>query len=388
MINRVAPLVCLALLCGATACSGDAVTQIVVSVGTDMIIPDELDVLQFQAGYDQVNDAVEIEWELDRNKVGYIELPATIGLLPGPKNGKRPVLLTARAVREQNQVVVRQARLPFAEGRILLLKLNLLRRCIGVTCSEDESCGELGCEKIDKNPDLLPSYSADAAFAGVADQGGDRRDVPIDRRDAGPDSDAKRDFPVEQLDGGDGPRADAGDGPPADTTRDGPPADTTRDGLPADTTRDGPAPDTTRDGPPSQDIMFDAADASVDTTIDTGMPDFGDSSVDSTIDTGMPDFGDSSVDFTIDTGMPDFGDSSVDFSIDTGMPDIGDFSVDITLDGLFALDGPSIGDGGVMSAPPRRGRDNRIANIMLDGPRRALIERIAPWRALPQSRAR
>ena len=171
MINRVAPLVCLALLCGATACSGDAVTQIVVSVGTDMIIPDELDVLQFQAGYDQVNDAVEIEWELDRNKVGYIELPATIGLLPGPKNGKRPVLLTARAVREQNQVVVRQARLPFAEGRILLLKLNLLRRCIGVTCSEDESCGELGCEKIDKNPDLLPSYSADAAFAGVADQG-------------------------------------------------------------------------------------------------------------------------------------------------------------------------------------------------------------------------
>jgi hypothetical protein len=147
-------------------CSGKQATEIVVSIGTDLDVPAELNHVQLQVHYPPpgvspalVTDScrkINLSWDL--GLVTSSRLPATLGLLPG-KDLSQTVLVTVRGLLDKTEVVRRQAQLLFAEGRIVLLQLNLLRRCKPMNCGDDGSCGENGCEPIAKDPGGLPTYS-------------------------------------------------------------------------------------------------------------------------------------------------------------------------------------------------------------------------------------
>jgi hypothetical protein len=96
-------------------------------------------------------------WTVDPAKPNATALPATVGLLPG---GDQQQLLEVKvmAFRLGREQLDRRARLNFVNGRIMLLRMRLLRGCRWVGCPRDQTCGENGCEPILKNPDDLPEY--------------------------------------------------------------------------------------------------------------------------------------------------------------------------------------------------------------------------------------
>ncbi|MCA9666915.1 MAG: hypothetical protein KC503_15055, partial [Myxococcales bacterium] len=194
-----------ALLATLPACEGTKVTQIVVSVATDLSIPGEIDQLSFLAGYrDSSVSAVDVTWDLDANRPDAIVIPARIAVLPSSSStAARVVQLEVRGLSAGKLVVARRAALPFARDRALLLGMNLLRRCVPVRCEPDESCGEGGCEKVDKNPDDVPDWTEGNERKSQDARAGDGFNTPADGRTSdgdGPDGDG----PAR-----DGPRADA-----------------------------------------------------------------------------------------------------------------------------------------------------------------------------------
>ena len=224
MLARRAALIVALCLC---ACSADKKTQIVISVNTDLAIPGELDEVGFRARYRDAPDyAVDITWNVDRNRPDAIELPARIAVSRGVTELSRVVEYEVIALLAGKAVVSRRAALPFARDRQLLLRMNLIRRCVPVRCQPDESCGEGGCEKVDKRPEDLPDYTPPKEKAlqdvGVFDSFGSEggADMPVgDMPDAG---DGLRDG-SRDSDGDVGPALDSSvDGPPGgDGTVDG-----------------------------------------------------------------------------------------------------------------------------------------------------------------------
>ncbi len=242
-MSRAALAFGLALLLG--GCAAKKVTEIVVLVDSDIPLgtgPLAINRLGLQVHYpgpgkvpgvlDEQEKKVGLEWDLLPTGANPIGLPATIGLLPG-RDLAQPILVTVRGLLEQSERVRRQAQLLFAPDRIILLRLNLLRRCVSpVSCAARESCGERGCEPIEQDSRSLPDYSVDQILPRF--DGGPRdlrRDVPLD----GPRPDTPRpDAPRP----GDGPRPDAKalDGPKPDAQKlDGPKLDAQK--------LDGPKPD-------------------------------------------------------------------------------------------------------------------------------------------------
>jgi hypothetical protein len=202
--------------CLLAACAGKKVTEIVVGVDSDLSIPAEMDELGLTVEYvAQQRTVIDLNWDLDRNKPGFIELPARIALLPG-EDPSRVLGITVRGLRASQPVVQRRALLPFARDRILFLRLNLLRRCVSTTCPQGQTCGESGCEPEVKDPGSLPDYSREEEQKNTLDGGppGDGAPVPDAPRDA-PIPDAPR-----EATGGD----DRRDAPGSDAPNDGPPA--------------------------------------------------------------------------------------------------------------------------------------------------------------------
>jgi hypothetical protein len=150
-------------------CSGDKVTEIVVAISTDVPMQ-SMDRVRFEARVRDENGELfsDLSWDLARSdgteQPGAITLPATLGLVPGPTVGTQPLLLTVSGYKTDNSggvsfVLDRKAKLAFVSERRLLLRLALLGRCIGVTCGQDETCGDSGCEKIEKDGRDLPTYT-------------------------------------------------------------------------------------------------------------------------------------------------------------------------------------------------------------------------------------
>jgi formylglycine-generating enzyme required for sulfatase activity len=203
---RAAALALALLLAG---CSGAKVTEIIVSMVTDLEMPVELSRIEFTADYaDTGQEGVKLDWDVGR-RPGAIELPATIGLLPG-KDPTRPLLITVTGRNERNQTVTRQARLPFARDRIVTLRMPLLRSCLDIVCEEGSTCDEGGrCRAIDVDPATLSDYTEKEALRNI--------EASVRVGDAGtdsaPDAAVQADAPAI-----DGPVADAPviDGPVAD----------------------------------------------------------------------------------------------------------------------------------------------------------------------------
>jgi hypothetical protein len=198
-------------------CSAKKQTEIVISVATDLIIPSDLNGVEFRAQYgdDSGPPDIQVPWNLDPSTPNHGDLPATIGLLPG-NDLSRSVLITLVGTLDDKPVVTRQARLTFARDRIVLLHMNLLKRCRPpFSCKDSETCGENGCEPIDQSPAKLGDYSADAAAVHFLDaRAGTDRPAP----------DAAVDLPrTDKPAATDRPKGEPKDGPKAGDTR---PSDT------------------------------------------------------------------------------------------------------------------------------------------------------------------
>lgn len=209
------------------ATAGCKLTEIVVATDTDLTIPADIDTIDFEAAYVQDGDKQVVaatKWPVDRTHPEVVYLPVTVGLLPGDQL-ERPVLITARGLRGDTVRLTRRARLPFDEGRVLLVRTDLLRICLDVVCPPDQTCGQHGCEPINKNPSELPDYTPELANKRVVDAGPDGAIVP----DSGPDGPLVLDAGIDQgllLDAPpDGPLPDAPPDAPPDALPDAPATD-------------------------------------------------------------------------------------------------------------------------------------------------------------------
>ena len=163
--RRALPLLLASALLLAPACT-ETGTEIMLSVASDMRVPLELDSMRIEIRH--VARQVIRDYSLDPAKADHARLPATLGLVGGEHHNE-PLLITVTGKKAGKAIVQRLARLPWVEGRILLLRMNLLRRCImtSTACAKDETCTEHGCEKPDVDPGALPDYIPGATHTGL-----------------------------------------------------------------------------------------------------------------------------------------------------------------------------------------------------------------------------
>jgi len=189
MMTKDRRLVCMALTLAALAagCSKEKATQIVVAMATNLSVPKEMDNISFKV--EQRNTVkADLNYTLKPQDPGSFELPATVAIHAG-KDPSIPITITVTGEKNNKTVVTRRARLPFIEGRILLLKMDLLRSCAGRSCPTNQTCTEKGCVSMDVDPKELPDYHQSKAFLSPEAGAGDA--APPDASLDAPMPDAK-----------------------------------------------------------------------------------------------------------------------------------------------------------------------------------------------------
>ena len=147
-MTRALALVVLAALAGC----GDDVTEIVVVVDSDLLVPDEVRSLNVRIE-DPQGDAQAVNGSL----TGAGGFPRTVGIVyEGGRLG--PVTVTASALDGSTVRVERTARTFFQQDRVVMLRIDLLRTCTDVDCVDGETCREGGCGSIDVNGESLPDW--------------------------------------------------------------------------------------------------------------------------------------------------------------------------------------------------------------------------------------
>jgi len=184
----------------AAGCEAKDPTQIVLVIDSDIPVPGELDGFSIKI---ERNGVVRtfLAYDLDPSHSASVKLPATLTLVADKELAQR-VTVTVTGMQGGNPLVVRKARLPFADDRVLMLRMNLLRKCAyrAKPCPPGTTCTGGGCKNMDINPDDLPDWDEPAASkkqdaAVVKDAGGDRG--PDAARDKGPGKDTgKPDAPA------------------------------------------------------------------------------------------------------------------------------------------------------------------------------------------------
>lgn len=160
------------LLALATAC-GDPLTEIVVVADTDLGVPAELDAIRLR-----------VHGDPDRTEEALAAIgdgaarPVTLGLVSASGQGTLDVTVVGE--RAGTEIVRRTARVSFQRGRVLALRMDLLRSCVGTSCGDGMTCAETGCRAIDVDAAELtewsgepPGLDAGAGDAGTRDAGGD-----------------------------------------------------------------------------------------------------------------------------------------------------------------------------------------------------------------------
>jgi hypothetical protein len=149
-------------------------TEILVVTDTDYAVPDEIDEMRIVV---EAPDGSTSEATADFGG-GDPAPPRTLGLVhEGGRLGPFHVRATGRL--RGTTVITREAEVSFVSGRTLVLRLDLLSRCEGVTCGAGESCGEDGCASIEV--DDLEEWNGQ--IPGLRDAGMSEVDAGMD--DAG-----------------------------------------------------------------------------------------------------------------------------------------------------------------------------------------------------------
>jgi len=138
-------------LLGCGGGGGDGATEIAVRVDTDLRDPGEIDAIVVTV---TAPDASEM---MSRADLGPSEfpLPRTV-ILEHEAGPLGPFHIVVSGQRRDVEVLRREARVSFVEDRIRLLRMDLLRSCVGATCGADMTCTEDGCTAID-----LPASALD-----------------------------------------------------------------------------------------------------------------------------------------------------------------------------------------------------------------------------------
>lgn len=128
-------------------------TEILVVVDTDLVIPAELTSVEIEVVGGSPSVATASFEEDDAR-------PAVLKILhTGGTTGD--MVVTARGLRGRTEVISRTASgVRFAVGEQRMLRLDLLRDCLGVECGATETCLEGVCADSSIDPSALPLWSS------------------------------------------------------------------------------------------------------------------------------------------------------------------------------------------------------------------------------------
>ena len=160
------------------ACSDKGATEIVVSVTTDLRIPAELTELTLKVQRAGGVTLKELSYALDPATSGHVKLPATLGLVAG-EDPSAGLTVTATGRKGGKDVVKRRAVTRFLEQRVLLLRLDLERACVGKICTAGQTCVAGSCRSEVIDPVTLPGYSKAAAFPDGGRPSDSKPDRPL-----------------------------------------------------------------------------------------------------------------------------------------------------------------------------------------------------------------
>ncbi|MDQ3031321.1 MAG: hypothetical protein M3Y87_02815 [Myxococcota bacterium] len=140
-------------------------TEVLVVTDTDLRGPGGIDTIFATV----TSPTGEMQTSMATLGPGQPSLPRTLGLVwDGGRLGPYTVRLTGNA--GGAMLVSRAATFSFQEQRTLVLRMDLLARCQGVTCGGEQTCGETGCRAIAVEPaelqewtGALPALDIDAA---------------------------------------------------------------------------------------------------------------------------------------------------------------------------------------------------------------------------------
>jgi hypothetical protein len=149
-------LATIALATGLASCGDDA-TEIVVLVDSDLRVPGEVRSLLVEIT-NTSGDITPVRGDLLGE--GF---PRTVGIVHGGGGRLGPIGVRAVAENGGTDVVERRATTFFQEGRVVLLRMDLLRSCEPVDCDSDETCGASGCESIEVDGAGLPDWEGEPA---------------------------------------------------------------------------------------------------------------------------------------------------------------------------------------------------------------------------------
>ncbi len=156
--------VALALALAGAGCEEKKATQIIVAVATNLSVPKEMDNFDLKVER-QAKVKASQNYVLDPGKPDSYELPATLAITAG-EDFTTPVTITITGKKGNKEVISRVARLSFVEGRVLLLKIDLLRSCVGKTCSgKGQTCVAGACGSPAVDATKLPDYTKGGAFS-------------------------------------------------------------------------------------------------------------------------------------------------------------------------------------------------------------------------------
>ncbi|MDH5491923.1 MAG: hypothetical protein OEY14_08210 [Myxococcales bacterium] len=158
--------------------STEPLTEVLLVADTDLQIPSELDTIRFEVqGPDGTTRTASASLG------GGAARPATLGLVHrgGPLG---PMRATVEGLQGGSVRVRREARFSLIAGETKMLRLDLLRSCLGQSCGAGETC-ELGaCRPVDVEPAELEPWAGQPAGldASLPPEGGVEGGV-----DGGPD---------------------------------------------------------------------------------------------------------------------------------------------------------------------------------------------------------
>lgn len=151
-------VVAAAVLAG--GCSGKDITELLVEVQTDLVLPTEIDTVTVSVkGSDGATQEGQVVLTAPSTGAAVRQPPFTLGVVGASGRGSS-VSVTARGLRNGRTIIERRVETEFVAGDVRRVPLALLGRCLGVTCeSATQTCGEAGCVPAALPGTLLPRWT-------------------------------------------------------------------------------------------------------------------------------------------------------------------------------------------------------------------------------------
>lgn len=169
MISRASWMLGIGALAGALGAGCQVPrTEVMLMVSADLPVPAGLDRIRVSVTSENQTVALAQTFDLGPMKT---KLPFSIALVPGDdKSVAFRVVVTGFL--QGTRIVERSALTSFVPERSLLLRLDLLEVCRGVTCAEGQTCLPQGrCDADGLDPHDLPSLKPDRDAAQPSDSG-------------------------------------------------------------------------------------------------------------------------------------------------------------------------------------------------------------------------